>query len=86
MLQEDNGTAFYGKGKGKLNNFPGKREEIIKFPSIQQAGAIDGELIRIGGSNDPVPIILRTEGRETTRIYAKKSIAKELGKYLLNKS
>jgi hypothetical protein len=82
MLREDNGTGTFGKGNSKLLYFPGKKEEIIKFPSIRQAGTIDGEIIKIGGSKDSVPIILNCEGKETTGIYAKKSIAKELGKYL----
>lgn len=82
MLKEDNGTGVYAKGKAKILQFPGKEEEKLKFSSIQQQGEIDGEVIRVGGSREIVPILLDIEGREISGCHAKRPIAKELAKNL----
>lgn len=82
MLREDNGTAVLAKGKAKILRFPGKEEEKLKFSSIQQQGEMDGEVIRVGGSKEIVPILIDVEGREISGCHAKRAVAKELGKYL----
>jgi hypothetical protein len=82
MLREDDGTGKLQEGrKGVLINFPGRDEAIEKFPTVRQAGAIDGELTWVGG--DPTGhVTLKSEGREISRIYASKAIAKRLGNKL----
>jgi hypothetical protein len=82
MLQEDNGTAFLAKGKAHILRFPGKEEESLKFTSVQQRGEVDGEVIRIGGSREIVPILLEVEGKEISGCHANRTIAKELAKNL----
>lgn len=82
MLLEDNGTGSLVQGKTKILQFPGKKEEFLNFSSIQQQGEIDGEVIRVGGSKDIVPILLEVEGREISGCHAKRSIAKDLAKNL----
>ncbi len=82
MLQEDNAKAVLLKGKSNILLFPGNEEEKIKFASIQQQGEIDGEVIRIGGKQDMVPILLSVEGREISGCHASRKIAKDLAKYI----
>ena len=82
MLREDNGTGVYVKGRDKIIRFPGKEEKIIQLPSVQQRGIIDGELIRLGGIRDIVPITLGIEGKEIPGYFAKREIAKQLAKFL----
>lgn len=48
--------------------------------TYQQQGEVDGEVIRIGGSKEVVPITLEVEGREISGFHAKRIIAKELAK------
>ena len=62
MLLEDNATAVLVKGKADILRFPGKEEEKLKYTSIQQQGEIEGEVIRIGGKQEMVPILLSVEG------------------------
>lgn len=83
MLTEDNGTgAFLEENDTEIIKFPGKEYEILEFHSVQQQGEVDGEVIRIGGSKDIVPILLEVEGRELSGCHARRSIAKELAKNL----
>jgi len=81
-LQEDNGTGTLKKGRAKILYFPGKEEELLKLTSIQERGEIDGEVARVGGIGDIIPILLTSEGETISGCHAKRNIAKELGKYL----
>lgn len=83
MLREDNGKGvLLGTHDVEIIQFPGKEEEKIRFTSVHQYGKIDGEVIRIGGSKEIVPILLAVEGREISGCHAKRGIAKELAKNL----
>jgi hypothetical protein len=83
MLVEDNGTGVLMKArKHEIIRFPGREDQRFKFSSIQQQGEIDGEVIRIGGSQDIVPILLQVEGREISGCRARRSIAKDLARNL----
>lgn len=80
MLREDNGSAVWQEAKTAANIlvFPGTNdaEEVVK--GISQRGSIDGEVIRVGGLQNIVPILLRCEGEELPGCWAKKSVAKGL--------
>jgi hypothetical protein len=83
MLLEDNGTGVLMEEVGtEIIKFPGKEFEKLKLSSVQQHGEIVGEVIRIGGSKDVVPILLAVEGREISGCHAKRSTAKDLAKHL----
>jgi len=80
MLREDNGSAVWQEAKTAANTlvFPGTddAQEVVK--GISQRGSVDGEVIRVGGLQNIVPILLRCEGEEMPGCWAKKSIAKAL--------
>lgn len=83
MLREDNATAVYAEADDTtIIEFPGTREEASALSAIQQQGKIDGEVIRVGGKGDPVPVLLHTEGKEISGCYARREIAKQLARYL----
>jgi hypothetical protein len=82
MLQENNGTGTLKKGRANILHFPGKEEESLKLTSVHQQGEIDGEVIRVGGPEEIVPILLASEGETIVGCRAKRSIAKELAKNL----
>lgn len=80
MLREDNGTAVWQEAKtaADILVFPGTNdaEEVVK--GISRRGSIDGEVVRVGGFQNVVPILLRCEGEELPGCWANKSIAKAL--------
>ena len=83
LLREDNGTGvLLENDNAEIIRFPGKEEKQLQITSVQQQGEIDGEVIRVGGKNDLVPIILDVEGREISGCWAKREVAKSLAKNL----
>jgi hypothetical protein len=49
---------------------------------ISQRGSIDGEVVRVGGLQNAVPIMLRCEHDELSVCWANKIIAKAIGRRL----
>lgn len=83
MLREDKTKATLDEEKtADILIFPGTEEVKLRFTSIQQQGEIDGEIIRIGGKKEWIPIILDIDGKEVSGCHAKREIAKSLAKYL----
>jgi len=75
MSEEDNGTAVLrDSGTGAdIINFPGIEEREETFTGVRQRGAIDGEVVRIGGVQKWIPIMLRSEGETITNCYCKQT-------------
>ncbi len=87
MVREDNGRATWQRNReddlsSEAIVFPGKDEAQQVFVSETRFGSVEGEILRIGGVNNFVPILLRFENEEFSGCYADKSLAKELGKWL----
>jgi len=84
MLREDNGRAVW-KEEGTSADiivFPGKDDAEETVLGISQRGSIDGEVQRVGGSQQIVPIILRSENDDFPGCWARRSVAKALGHML----
>lgn len=84
-LIEDNAVARIADFKGaKILAFPGKETAIPKvYGPFSEQGFVDGEIVRVGGKDETIPIWLRrADGRmfycETTN----RQIAEELAKLL----
>lgn len=83
MLEEDNTDGVLMEDKNvEIIKFPGKKEQKTKLTSVQQQGKIDGELIRIGGPKNIVPILLTIEGEEISGCHVNREMAKKLAKHL----
>jgi hypothetical protein len=83
MLQDDNGSAaLFGPEGGEILDFPGRREERPLFSGIEERGEIDGEIARVGGTSDPVPLLLQTTDGTLSGCYARRVIAKQLAQFL----
>jgi hypothetical protein len=83
LLREDNGTGVLLEESGaEILEFPGKKEEIPHFATIEEYGEIDGEVIRIGGTGDPVPILLSSDAGTLSGCWARRSVAKPLANHL----
>jgi len=81
MLREDNGTAIWREERtaAEIIVFPGKEDAEPKITGITQRGSIDGEVVRVGGLQKVVPIMLRQEKDEVFGCWANRTIAKRLG-------
>ncbi len=84
LLREDNGTAILQDDAtgAEIINFPGVEEQEETFTGVRQRGAVDGEVVRIGGIQKWVPITLRSEGEAIANCYCKHDVAKELARHL----
>lgn len=80
MLLADNGTGEL-KEQGSetvIIPFPGVQTAEEQFSGIRERGTIDGEVIRVGGPNKWVPILIQTEGEALAGCWADRVIAKQL--------
>jgi hypothetical protein len=83
MLRDDAASASLLEEGTEILEFPGKKIELPHFPSISEHGELDGEVVRVGGIGDPVPIMLATDsGTALSGCHARRPIAKLLGQKL----
>jgi hypothetical protein len=82
LLREDNASAELLEADAEILEFPGKMVVLPNFVSIFEHGEVDGEIVRVGGIGDPVPIMLVTPDGIVNGCYAKRSIAKPLANRL----
>ena len=84
MLREDNGSAIWKQHQNDADIivFPGKNDAEETVRGISQRGSIDGEVVRIGGLQNVVPIMLRCEHDDLSGCWASKTVAKALGRVL----
>jgi hypothetical protein len=83
LLREDNGTGVLVEPTGaEVVRFPGREDERLEFTAIPQQGELDGEVVRVGGIGDPVPVVLQAGGQTLSGISAKRFVAKPLARHL----
>ena len=84
MLVDDNGSAVWKEERSVADIlvFPGKEEVEEQFTGIRQQGSIDGEVIRVGGHQRLIPVMLKANQQEIAGCWADRSTAKALGAYL----
>ncbi|HLJ63854.1 MAG TPA: hypothetical protein VKT70_07105 [Stellaceae bacterium] len=81
MLEEDRGHASFAEGEAEIIPFPGAsmEPEPQAISGIKQQGTLEGELEKIGGPKEWVPVHLRTMANEQiTGCFARKSLVREL--------
>jgi hypothetical protein len=65
-------------------NFPGRKlAEPVTFGAFNQVGSVDGQLIRIGGVRDLVPVTLQASDGRHFNCQAPRELAKTIARYLL---
>lgn len=84
MLRDDNGAASLSEGVAEILEFPGNRAVAPPYMTVAERGEIDGEVVRVGGMGDPVPILLSVEGRAVSGCWARRAIAKPLAQRLFD--
>ncbi|APT35021.1 hypothetical protein MCBMB27_05730 (plasmid) [Methylobacterium phyllosphaerae] len=84
-LAEDRATGalINGELSAEILNFPGMwAVEAEPFPPVTQAGAIDGVVIRLGGTGANVPVHVQAGDTVYSKCLASREIARELGHHL----
>lgn len=82
-LRDDNATAVLSSDKmAEIIAFPGReKREPVTFGAFNQEGSLNGVLIRLGGTQDVVPVSLQA-GETIYHCHAQRSIAKKLGEHI----
>jgi hypothetical protein len=80
MLREDNGSAVLEEEAtgAQIITFPGGNKTEEQFAGVHQRGALDGEIIKVGGPRAWVPIMLQSEEQELAGLWARRPLAKQL--------
>jgi len=83
-LRDDKGTAVLTQNSGaEIIRFPGLEEpERVSFGAFNQEGSLDGVVIVVGGTSDPVPVHIQFSDSLVYLCYATRALAKELAKYI----
>lgn len=82
LLAEDNATASLRAGGAEILRFPGRdRSESLTYGPFWQAGTLDGMLVRIGGRDETVPVLLQ-DGAAFHHCNASRDMARELAPHL----
>jgi hypothetical protein len=86
LLRDDNASAVLkGPSGAKVLTFPGRKTPVPEEVRVHQAGALQGQLIRIGGIDETVPVWIQdVDGRIYTHCYTtNRETAKLLAPYYL---
>lgn len=84
-LKDDNAVGYVQEPAGaQIIQFPGRDDtQDGVFHAVRQQGSIDGEIIRIGGKGSVhVPLAIQYESQTFSHCYAKRPVAKQIGKHL----
>jgi len=84
-LLDDNAIGSLSDEKGaSIIDFPGRNlAEPVTFGAFNQPGAIDGQLIRVGGVRELVPVILLASDGTHINCQASRELAKTIAHHLL---
>jgi hypothetical protein len=84
MLLDDNGTGELKEQdpEGVVIPFPGAKSAEEEFAGIRERGTIHGEVIRVGGPNKWVPVLIQTEGEALAGCWADRVTAKQLASHI----
>jgi hypothetical protein len=84
MLRKDNATGTLSDGAGGVVlPFPGRnRPKPLLYGPVREDGTIDGQLIRVGGRDETVPVHLRDGAVIHTGLVCTPEIARRIASYL----
>ena len=83
MLRVDGATAYLRiKGGAKIIEFSGAKTPLAEEVVLFEQGELEGMVIRIGGKDETVPVMLEGEDGIYYRCNTKREIAKQLAPYL----
>lgn len=85
LLRQDNATgSLISEQSGVVIPFLGRdRPEPVVFGPFKQDATLDGQVIRVGGKDETVPVHLRDTDTIHTHLHASPEIARRIAQYLL---
>lgn len=84
MLAVDNATGELLANGAQIIRFPGRERPTPQvFGPFSEEGTIDGEIVRIGGTDDTIHVTLRDGRRIYSACVATVEVARQLAPYLL---
>lgn len=85
LLRSDNAMAsIYEEGGNNILEFPGRTKPTSAPLTIIQTTTVDGVVIKIGGRDETIPVLLKAQEGDTIRCQVKGyTLAKELAKHYL---
>lgn len=85
MLRKDNATGMLEQTDGAvILTFPGRDQpEPLVFGPFRQDGTLDGQVLRVGGKDDTVPVHLRDGAIIHTGLYTTPELARQIAQHLL---
>ena len=85
MLRKDNATGALEHSDGAvILPFPGRDQaEPPVFGPFRQDGTLDGQVLRVGGKDDTVPVHLRDGAIIHTGLYTTADLARQIAQHLL---
>lgn len=83
MLREDNASAYLRpRGGAKILEFKGAKTPLAEEVVLFEQGELDGVVLRIGGKDETVPVMLEGENGQYFRCNTKRDIAKQLAGHI----
>lgn len=83
MLRDDGATAYLRiKGGARILEFSGVKTPLAEEVVLLEQGELEGMVIRIGGKDETVPVMLEGEDGTFYRCNTKREMAKQLAPYL----
>ena len=87
MLRDDSASGTLRlKGGAKILEFPGRKLPLAEEAVVYEVGELDGVVIRVGGKDDTVPVMLEGERGVYYRCNASRDSARKLAAYLYGQS
>ena len=85
LLRKDNGSGtLYDETGGIVIAFPGRdRPEPLVYGPFRQDGTLDGQLLRIGGRDETVPVHLRDGEVIRTGLHCSPELARRIAAHFL---
>ncbi|HTX36818.1 MAG TPA: hypothetical protein VME43_17435 [Bryobacteraceae bacterium] len=81
-LAEDNAIGRILRGKAKLIEFPGRTRPVeAKLGPVEQPGALDGEIIQVGGRDETINVHLKS-GDQIHFCVTSKAVARRLAPHI----
>ncbi len=84
LLREDGARGFIKQGNAQVFKFPGADEQLPKrIGPIKEAGVLDGEIVRVGGKDKTIHILLvGPDGQEYKLVTTSRDVAKSMANHL----
>lgn len=86
LLREDGASGWLHQGAARIYVFPGIKEAIPKrLGPIKEAGVLDGEIVRVGGKDKTIHILLIGPDEQEYKLWTNsRELAKSLANHLYN--